>query len=186
MSETQPVRDAGMHGTTILAVRRDGRTVIAGDGQVSLGNTVLKSNAVKVRRVGGGSVLAGFAGSTADAFTLFERFEAKLKDHNASLARAAVELAKEWRTDRMLRRLDALLIVADRDRTFLLTGSGDVVEPEEGVIAVGSGGAYALAAARALLRHTDLPARTIATTALEIAAGICIYTNTAITVEELE
>ncbi|HOI09496.1 MAG TPA: ATP-dependent protease subunit HslV [Myxococcota bacterium] len=185
MVETNEARGPGMRGTTILAVRRDGRVVLAGDGQVSLGDTVLKGNAVKVRRVGGGSVLAGFAGSTADAFTLFERFEAKLKDHNQNLARAAVELAKDWRTDRMLRRLDALLIVADRERTFLLTGAGDVVEPEEGVIGVGSGGAYALAAARALLRHTDLPAATIARTALEIAAGICIYTNTAITVEEL-
>ena len=185
MNDNTGTRDAGIRGTTVLAVRKDGHVVIAGDGQVTRGTTVLKSNAVKVRRVGGGKVLAGFAGSTADAFTLFERFEAKLKDFNDNLARAAVELAKDWRTDRMLRRLDALLIVADRERLFLLTGAGDVVEPEEGVIAVGSGGPYALAAARALLRHTGLSAVEIARSSLEIAAEICIYTNGAITLEEL-
>lgn len=186
MNDPTGMRDAGMHGTTVLAVRKGGRVVVAGDGQVTQGTTVLKANAVKVRRVGGGKVLAGFAGSTADAFTLFERFEAKLKDFNDNLARASVELAKDWRMDKMLRRLDALLIVADRERMFLLTGAGDVVEPEEGVIAVGSGGPYALAAARALLRHTSLSAVEIARSSLAIAADICIYTNTSITLEELE
>ncbi len=178
-------KNPGFRGTTIIAVRRDGKLALAGDGQVSLGNTVLKGNAVKVRRMAGGKVLAGFAGSTADAFTLFDRFDGKLKDFNQNLTRAAVELAKDWRTDKLLRRLDALLIVADREQTFLLTGAGDIVEPEEGVIGIGSGGPYALAAARALLRHTDLPAVEIARKALEIAAEICVFTNTTITVEEL-
>lgn len=177
--------EKGMRGTTIIAVRRDGKTALAGDGQVTMGNTILKANAVKVRRVGGGNVLTGFAGSTADAFTLVERFEAKLKDNSGNLTRASVELAKDWRTDKMLRRLDALLIVADREKMFLLTGAGDVVEPEEGIIAVGSGGAYALAAARAMVKHTELSAVEIAKSALEIAGGICIYTNSLITVEEL-
>jgi len=174
-----------MRGTTVLCVRKDGRVVMAGDGQVTFGNTVLKATAVKVRRAADGRVLVGFAGSTADAFTLFEKFEVKLKDFNNNLARASLELAKDWRMDRALRRLDALLIVADRERTFLLTGNGDVVEPEDGIVAIGSGGPYALAAARALAAKTDLPATDIARTALEVAAGICIYTNGSITVEEL-
>ncbi|MBM4395974.1 MAG: ATP-dependent protease subunit HslV [Deltaproteobacteria bacterium] len=174
-----------VRATTVIAVRRNGHVVLAGDGQVSYGDTILKHKASKVRRIHNGTVLTGFAGSTADAFTLFERFEGKLKDLNGNLARAAVELAKEWRTDRMLRRLDALLIVADRERTFLITGAGDVLEPDEGVIAIGSGGPYALAAARALMQHSELEAADIARTAMEIAAGICIYTNAAVTVEEL-
>jgi len=174
-----------LHGTTVIAVRRNGHVVLAGDGQVSYGETVLKHKASKVRKIHNGTVLTGFAGSTADAFTLFERFEARLKDLNGNLARASVELAKEWRTDRMLRRLDAMLIVADRERTFLITGAGDVIEPDEGVIAIGSGGPFALAAARALMRHTQLEAVEIARTAMEIAAGICIYTNTSVTMEEL-
>ncbi|HOU52781.1 MAG TPA: ATP-dependent protease subunit HslV [Myxococcota bacterium] len=176
---------ASPRGTTVIAVRRNGTVVIAGDGQVSYGDTILKHTAAKVRRVHGGKVLTGFAGSTADAFTLFERFEARLKDFNGNLARAAVELAKDWRTDRLLRRLDAMLLVADRERTFLLTGTGDVIEPDEGVIAIGSGGPYALAAARALMQHTGLSAAEVARTAMEIAAGICIFTNQNITLEEL-
>lgn len=172
-------------GTTVIVIRRNGKVVMAGDGQVSYGDTIVKHKASKVRRIHNGTVLTGFAGSTADAFTLAERFEGKLKDYNGNLARAAVELAKEWRTDRMLRRLDALLIVADKDKTFLITGNGDVIEPDEGVIAIGSGGPYAQAAARALLRHTNLSAEEIARTAMEIAADICIYTNTAITLETL-
>jgi len=159
--------------------------VLAGDGQVSYGDTILKQTASKVRRLHNGQVLTGFAGSTADAFTLFERFEVKLKDLNGNLARSAVDLAKEWRTDRMLRRLDALLIVADREQTFLITGNGDVIEPDEGVIAIGSGGPFALAAARALMKHTTLSAAEIARIAMSIAAGICIYTNEAVRLEEL-
>jgi ATP-dependent HslUV protease subunit HslV len=159
--------------------------VVAGDGQVSYGDTILKHTASKVRKVHGGKVITGFAGSTADAFTLFERFEGKLKDLNGNLARSAVELAKDWRTDRLLRRLDAMLLVADREKTFLITGAGDVIEPDEGVIAIGSGGPYALAAARALMEHTQLPAAEIARTAMKIAAGICIFTNESITLEEL-
>lgn len=150
------------HGTTILCVRREGRTVIAGDGQVTLDKTVVKATARKVRRLGDGSVIAGFAGSTADAFTLFERFEAQLKEHQRNLARACVELGKGWRTDRFLRRLEALLIVADRERTFVLSGAGDIVEPDHGIAAVGSGGAFAQAAARALMLHSSLSARDIA------------------------
>ncbi len=173
------------HGTTILCVRRDGRVVMAGDGQVTLDKTVMKASARKVRRLAEGSVLAGFAGSTSDAFTLFERFEAKLKDAQQKLARACVELGKDWRTDRFLRRLEALLLVADGERTFLLSGSGDVVEPDHGAAAVGSGGPYALAAARALLDHSTLAARDIAKHAMGIAADICIYTNDQLTVEEL-
>ncbi len=173
------------HGTTILSVRRNGQVVIAGDGQVTLGKTVLKATAKKVRRLGDGSVIAGFAGGTADAFTLFERFEAKLKEHQKNLARACVELGKDWRTDRYLRRLQALLVVADKEKTFVISGAGDVVEPDLGIASVGSGGPYALAAARALLEHTSLSAREIATTALGIAADICIYTNTQISFEEL-
>jgi ATP-dependent HslUV protease subunit HslV len=173
------------HGTTILCVRRDGKTVIAGDGQVTLDKTVMKATARKVRRLGDGAVIAGFAGSTADAFTLFERFEGKLKEHQKNLTRACVELGKDWRTDRFLRRLEALLIVADKEKTFVLSGSGDVVEPDLGIAAVGSGGPYALAAARALVANTQMPAREIATAAMGIAAEICIYTNDNLTIEEL-
>jgi len=176
---------AMLHGTTILCVRRDGKVALGGDGQVTLDKTVMKSTARKVRRLGDGSVIAGFAGGTADAFSLFERFEAKLKEHQKNLTRACVELAKDWRTDRALRRLEALLLVADVDRTFLLSGSGDVVEPDGGAAAVGSGGPYAQAAAEALLAHSSLGARAIAEAALGIAARICIYTNAQLTFEEL-
>lgn len=172
------------HGTTILCVRKDGKTVIAGDGQVTLDKTVMKASARKVRRLGDGQVIAGFAGSTADAFTLFERFEAKLKEHK-NLARACVELGKDWRTDRFLRRLEALLIVADREKTYVLSGAGDVIEPDWGIAAVGSGGSYALSAARALLAHSSLSAKQICEEAMKIAADICIYTNTNVTFEEL-
>ena len=172
-------------GTTIVSVRRGGVVAIGGDGQVSLGNTVMKGNARKVRRLYGDKVLAGFAGGTADAFTLFERFEGKLEQYG-NLTRAAIELAKDWRTDRMLRRLEALLCVADKDTSLMITGNGDVVEPEDNLMAVGSGGAYAQAAARALMDNTELDARTIAEKALEIAADICIYTNHNRVVETLE
>lgn len=173
------------HATTIVSVRRDGRVVIAGDGQVTLGNTVMKANARKVRRLGNGSVLAGFAGATADAFTLFELFEDKLTRHNGNLTRAAVELAKDWRTERRLGRLEALLAVVDAESSLLISGNGDVIEPEDGLIAIGSGGPYALAAARALLANTSLDARTVAEQALAIAGQICIYTNGNVTLEEL-
>ena len=176
---------AGVRSTTVLAVRRDGRVAVGGDGQVSLGNTVLKHHASKVRRLYHGRVLTGFAGSTADAITLYEKFEAKLEQFHGNLKRAAVELAKEWRTDRVLRRLDALLIVADADASLIVSGNGDVVEPDDGLCAIGSGGPYALATARAMLRHTDLPPKEIALEALRIAAGICVFTNEEITVEEL-
>jgi ATP-dependent HslUV protease subunit HslV len=171
--------------TTVLAVRRDGKVVVGGDGQVSLGNTVMKANARKVRRMHDGRVVAGFAGSAADGIALFERLEGKLKEANGNLPRAAVELAKEWRTDRVLRRLEALLVVADAERTFLLTGTGDVIEPEGGAIAIGSGGPFALAAARALLDATPLPAREICERALKIAGEICIYTNEKLSFEEI-
>ncbi|MEM7676988.1 MAG: ATP-dependent protease subunit HslV [Myxococcota bacterium] len=171
--------------TTIVAVRKDGRAAMAGDGQVSLGQTVLKGGARKVRRIAGGEVVAGFAGATADAFTLLERFEAKLKEHRGGLLRAAVELTKDWRTDRYLRRLEAMLLVMDGSQTLLLSGTGDVVEPDEGVIAIGSGGSFALAAARALYRHTELDASAIAKEALTIAGEICVYTNGHIVVEEV-
>lgn len=175
------------HATTIVAVRRKGKTAIAGDGQVTFGgNTVMKHNAKKVRRLYHGKVLAGFAGSVADAFTLFSKFEAKLEEFNGNLMRAAVELAKDWRTDRMLRRLEALLIVADSEHMLILSGNGEVIEPDDDVTAIGSGGSYALAAARALLKHSELEAPEIVREALEIAAGICVYTNDHITVEELE
>lgn len=174
-----------MHGTTVLAVRRDGRVVIGGDGQVSMGNTVMKGNARKVRRLYQNKVIAGFAGGTADAFTLFERFEGKLEKHGGNLTRSAVELAKDWRTDRLLRRLEALLIVADPSVTLIISGNGDVIEPERELAAIGSGGAYAQAAAQALLEHTTLDARTIVEQALKIAAGICIYTNDNLSFEEL-
>lgn len=173
-----------LHGTTILCVRRGSNVVMAGDGQVTFGNTVMKGNARKVRRIDPG-VLTGFAGATADAFTLLERFEAKLKAHPGQLAKAAVELAKEWRTDRVLRRLEAMLAVADEKQSLIITGQGDVLEPEYGIIAIGSGGPYALSAARALLENTELPARTVAERALNIAGDVCIYTNHNHTVEEL-
>jgi ATP-dependent HslUV protease, peptidase subunit HslV len=174
------------HGTTILSVRRQGRVVIGGDGQVSMGQTIMKSNARKVRRLYNGSVIAGFAGGTADAFTLFELFEAQLEKYQGQLVRAAVELAKAWRTERALRRLEALLAVADRSHSLVITGNGDVIEPEDSLIAIGSGGPYAQAAARGLLRHTELSAREIVESSLAIAADICIYTNHNRTIEELE
>jgi ATP-dependent HslUV protease subunit HslV len=173
------------HGTTILCVRRAGTVVMGGDGQVSLGQTVLKGNARKVRRLHDQRVLAGFAGGTADAFTLFERFEAKLQKHQGNLMRSAVELAKDWRSDRILRRLEAMLTVADMTSALIISGNGDVVEPEDEVMAIGSGGSYALSAARALLRHTELGARAIVEASLVIAAEICVYTNTNLTIEEL-
>jgi ATP-dependent HslUV protease subunit HslV len=173
------------HGTTIVCVRRDNKVVIGGDGQVSLGNTIMKGNARKVRRLYHEKVLAGFAGGTADAFTLFERFEGKLEKHHGNLTRAAVELAKDWRTDRMLRRLEALLAVADTTSSLIISGNGDVIEPEHSLIAMGSGGPYAQAAATALLENTDLDARTIVEKSLRIAANICVYTNDQLTIEEL-
>jgi ATP-dependent HslUV protease subunit HslV len=173
------------HGTTIVCVRRDGKVAIAGDGQVTLDKTVMKATAKKVRRLGDGSVIAGFAGSTADAFALFEKFETKLKEHQRNLARACVELGKDWRADKYLRRLEALLVVADKEKTFILSGAGDVVEPDFGIAAVGSGGPFALAAARALLQSTSLGARDICAQAMAIAAEICIYTNTNVSFEEL-
>ena len=172
------------HGTTILGVRRNGLTALGGDGQVTLGTTVMKSNARKVRRLYGEKVLAGFAGGTADAFTLFERFEGKLEKYG-NLTRAAIEIAKDWRSDRYLRRLEALLLVADADKLFVVSGNGDVIEPEHDLVAIGSGGPYAQAAARALLENTDLGARDITERALQIAADICIYTNRNTTIEEL-
>jgi len=174
-----------IHGTTILSVRRGDRVALGGDGQVSLGNTVMKGNARKVRRLYKEQVLAGFAGGTADAFTLFERFEAKLEKHQGNLTRSAVELAKDWRTDRLLRRLEAMLIVADRTASLIISGQGDVIEPEAGILAIGSGGPYAQAAARALLEHTELDARAIVEQALGIAADICVFTNRHLTIEEL-
>ena len=175
-----------LHGTTILSVRRNGLVVIGGDGQVTMGNTVMKANARKVRRLYKDQVIAGFAGGTADAFTLFERFEGKLEKHQGHLTRSAVELAKDWRTDRILRRLEALLAVADKTASLVITGQGDVIEPEGGLIAIGSGGPYAQAAALALMENTELDARAIAERALNIAADICIYTNRNITIEELQ
>lgn len=172
------------HATTILAVRRDGRVAIGGDGQVSVGDTVMKASAVKVRPLKGGRVLAGFAGAAADAFTLFEKFEEKLERNPGNLPKAAVELAKEWRSDRVLRRLEALLVVVDRDHGFVLSGDGELIEPDDGILAIGSGGSYALAAARALLRETKLPPVEIVRRALTIAGEICVYTNTQITVVE--
>ncbi|MDW7760463.1 MAG: ATP-dependent protease subunit HslV [Acidobacteriota bacterium] len=174
-----------IRSTTVICVRHKGRTALAGDGQVSLGQTILKKTARKVRRLHKGDVLAGFAGATSDAFALFARFEKKLEEHRGNLSRAAIELAKDWRLDKSLRQLDALLIVADRESAFLISGTGDVVEPDDGIVAIGSGGPYALAAARALIRHTELGARDIALEALRISAEICVYTNQDITVEEL-
>jgi len=173
-------------GTTILSYRRNGQVVIGGDGQVSLGNTVMKGNARKVRRLYNGKVIAGFAGGTADAFTLFERFEAKLEKHQGNLTRSALELAKDWRTDRMMRRLEALLAVADSEASFIITGNGDVIEPENGLMAIGSGGPFAQSAATALIENTDLSARDIVEKGINIAADICIYTNHNLTIETLE
>ncbi|MBX7119008.1 MAG: ATP-dependent protease subunit HslV [Gemmatimonadaceae bacterium] len=172
------------HATTILCVRKDGRVAIGGDGQVSVGDTVMKSGAVKVRPLASGRVVAGFAGAAADALTLFEKFEEKLERHPGNLAKAAVELAKEWRSDRALRRLEALLIVADRDHGYMLSGTGELIEPDDGILAIGSGGSYALAAARALVRETALGPREVVQRALAIAGEICVYTNTQITVIE--
>jgi len=176
----------GMKGTTVIAVRHKGKVAMGGDGQVTIGNTVMKHGAKKVRRLYKDQVIAGFAGATADAFTLFERFENKLEQYRGNLSRAAVELAKEWRTDRMLRRLEALLIVADREVTLVLSGNGDIVEPDDEVAAIGSGGPFALAAAKALVKYSDLGAMEIVQEAMRIAAEICIYTNAQIVVEELE
>jgi len=173
------------HGTTILSLRKGNDVVVAGDGQVSMGETVVKSNAIKVRRLAGGSVIVGFAGATADAFTLFERLEAKLEQHPAQLTRACVELAKDWRTDRYLRRLEAMMAVADAKVSLIVSGTGDVLEPEDSLIGIGSGGNYALAAARALIDRDDLDAEAIARKAMKIAADICIYTNPNITLEKL-
>jgi len=174
-----------IHGTTILSVRRDGVVAVGGDGQVTLGHTVIKSNARKVRRLFNDKILAGFAGSTADAFTLFERFEGKLETHHGNLVRAAVELAKDWRADKILRRLEAMLIVADEKSSLIISGTGDVIEPEHSLLAIGSGGAYAQSAAQALLENTKLDARSIVEKALAIAASICIYTNQSLTIETL-
>ncbi|HLD16579.1 MAG TPA: ATP-dependent protease subunit HslV [Coxiellaceae bacterium] len=174
------------HGTTILSVRRDHKVVIGGDGQVSMGNTILKGNAKKVRYLYNKKVIAGFAGGTADAFTLFERFEAKLEKHQGNLMRSAVELAKDWRTDKILRRLEALLIVADHSATLMITGNGDVIEPENNVIAIGSGGPYAQSAARALYENTQMSAKNIVEKSLSIAADVCVYTNHTFTIESLE
>ncbi|TMA61201.1 MAG: ATP-dependent protease subunit HslV [Deltaproteobacteria bacterium] len=174
-----------MHGTTILSVRHKGSVVMAGDGQVSVGNAVVKHTARKIRRLAQGRVLAGFAGGTADALTLCEKFEKKLEEYNGNLRRAAVELARDWRADRVLRRLEALMAVADREGSLLISGNGDVLEPDDGILAIGSGGNFALAAARVLIRHTDLDARTIALEAMHTAAAICVFTNDQIVVEEL-
>lgn len=175
-----------LHGTTIVSLRRDGKVVVAGDGQVTMGNAVImKSNARKVRRLYNQKVLAGFAGGTADAFTLFERFESKLETHQGNLLRSAVELAKDWRTDRMLRRLEAMMIVADEKASLVITGNGDVIEPENGLLAIGSGGSYAKSAAIALMENTSLDARTIAEKSLEIAASICVFTNRQFTIETI-
>ncbi|MEM7448000.1 MAG: ATP-dependent protease subunit HslV [Myxococcota bacterium] len=180
--ESQP----RFRSTTVVAVRREGRAAMAGDGQVSLGQTIMKAQARKVRPIAEGRVLAGFAGASADAFTLLDRFEAKLKEHRYTLTRAAVELAKDWRTDRYLRRLEAMLLVMDAEHTLLLSGTGDVIEPDEGIVAIGSGGSYALSAGRALIRHTKLSAGEVARESLRIASEVCIYTNGEIVLEELE
>ncbi|MEK6776154.1 MAG: ATP-dependent protease subunit HslV [bacterium] len=174
-----------MRGTTIISVRKNGRVALAGDGQVTQGNTILKQKARKIRRLYKDQILVGFAGATADAFTLFEKFEAKLEQYSGNLTRSAVELAKDWRTDRILRKLEAMMIAVDREHSFILTGTGDVVEPDDGIVAIGSGGPYAQAAARALVRHTELSAREVVQEAMLIASGICIYTNQEISIEEL-
>jgi ATP-dependent HslUV protease subunit HslV len=181
----EPADAPKFRSTTIIAVRRDGKAAMAGDGQVSLGQTILKDKAKKVRRLSEGNVVVGFAGATADAFALLERLEAKVKEHRGSLSRAAVELAKDWRTDRYLRRLEAMILAMNAQHTFLISGTGDVIEPDDGVIAIGSGGMYALSAGRALLRHTELSAAEIARRALEIAGEICVYTNAQIVLEEV-
>lgn len=173
------------HATTILCVRRDGKVAIGGDGQVTMGNTVLKHNAKKIRKMYGDKVIAGFSGATADAFTLFEKFEGKLEAYRGNITRASVELAKDWRTDKILRRLEALLLIADKEHILIISGNGDVIEPEEGIAAIGSGGPFALAAAKALYENTELDAKTITEKAMNIAANICIYTNTNINIEEL-
>jgi len=185
MDETRRPGDPGWHGTTILCVRKGGAVAMAGDGQVSLGQTVVKGNARKVRRIGAGAVLAGFAGATADAFTLLERLEAKLERFPGQLERACVDLAKDWRTDRYLRRLEAMMAVADKGRSFILTGNGDVLEPEDGIIGIGSGGNYALAAARALIDREDMDAEGAVRRAMAIAGEICVYTNDRLTIETL-
>lgn len=174
-----------MHATTVVAVRKNGKVAMGGDGQVTLGNTVMKANATKVRQLADGVVVAGFAGAVADAFTLFDRFENKLKEYNKNLTRAAVELAKEWRTDKYLRQLDALLAVCDHERSLLISGNGEIIEVDDGILAIGSGGSYALAAARALVKHTDMDAEAIVREALMIAGDICIYTNQNISIETL-
>jgi ATP-dependent HslUV protease subunit HslV len=174
-----------IHSTTVVAVRHRGQVAVAGDGQVSIGNTIVKAGARKVRKLYGDRVVAGFAGAAADAFTLFARFEAKLEEHRGNLSRAAVELAKDWRSDRVLRRLEALLAVADREHSFIVSGTGDVIEPDDGLIGIGSGGPYALAAARALIANSDLDAKAIATEAMRVAATICVFTNDHLTVEVL-
>lgn len=173
------------HATTILCVRRDGKVAIGGDGQVTMGNTIFKQNAKKIRTIYSEKVIAGFAGATADAFTLFEKFEGKLESYRGNITRAAVELAKDWRTDKILRRLEALLIIADKEHTFIISGTGDVIEPEEGIAAIGSGGAYAQAAAKALFENTQLSAKEIVEKSMKIAGNICIYTNENISIEEL-
>jgi ATP-dependent HslUV protease subunit HslV len=175
-----------IHSTTVICVRRDGKVAMAADGQVTLDKTVLKHSAKKLRRLGDGAVLAGFAGATADAFTLFERFEAKLEKHQGNLVRSAIELTKDWRTDRVLRRLEAMLAVADHETSLIITGNGDVLEPEYGIVAIGSGGSFASAAARALLQHTEMAPKDIVKRSLEIAADLCIYTNQNHTIETLE
>jgi ATP-dependent HslUV protease subunit HslV len=180
MTQPEPIRS-----TTVIAIRHRGQVAVAGDGQVSIGNTIVKAGARKVRKLYGDRVVAGFAGAAADAFTLFARFEAKLEEHRGNLSRAAVELAKDWRSDRVLRRLEALLAVADRDHSFIVSGTGDVIEPDDGLIGIGSGGPYALAAARALVAHSDLDAKAIATEAMRVAATICVFTNDHLTVEVL-
>jgi ATP-dependent HslUV protease subunit HslV len=178
--------DPHFHGTTILCVRKNGKVALGGDGQVTLGNTVLKHNAKKIRKMYNDTILAGFAGATADAFTLFEKFEEKIETYRGNITRSAVELAKEWRTDKILRRLEALLVVADKEHSFIITGTGDVLEPEDGVAAIGSGGPFAHAAARALVEHSELESAGIVSEAMKIASKICIYTNESIIVEELD
>jgi ATP-dependent HslUV protease subunit HslV len=181
----EPADGTTWHGTTILCLRKGGEVVVAGDGQVTMGQTIVKSNAKKLRRLGGGAVIAGFAGATADAFALFERLEAKLEQHSGQLVRACVELTKDWRTDRYLRRLEAMMAVADKNVSLILSGTGDVLEPEDGIIGIGSGGGYALAAARALIDVEGLDAESVVRRSMAIAAGICIYTNDNVTLEKL-
>ena len=182
---THDAMNMTFYSTTVLSIRHQGKTVMAGDGQVTLGATVVKQSARKIRRLYNDKILAGFAGSAADSFALFSRFESKLEAYRGSLGRSVVELAKDWRTDRILRRLEAMLVVADGSSTFLLSGTGDLIEPDDGIVAIGSGGAYALAAAKSLARHSELDARAIAEQAMQIAAEICIYTNASVTIEEL-